>query len=648
MIRLCLCGVVLAALVVGVPFAGGAIAAAPPAPTIISGPAQYTNATTASFSFTDTDPLVTFRCAHDGGGFAPCASGVTYSGLSEGSHTFAVKAVDALLNESDATSYTWTVDTTPPPPPAITGPSNPSNSSSASFVFADADPSVTSFHCRLDGNGFPACANPQMFADLADGTHTLRAIAVDAAGNESSVSSYTWSIDTKPPPQPTIVSGPPQPSGASDGQFAFSDPEAGVGYRCQLDGGSFLACSNPQTYVGLADGTHTVVAEAVDAAGNVSEPTAPYPWLIDTVRPVVALTDKPDAVTSRTNATFSFTSNKPASSFECALDGSGFAACTSPLIYATLGPGSHTFAVRASQLGNNGPTTTYTWTIDTTPPDTAVTSGPPADATTGSASFTFTSSESGSTFVCSLDAVGFAPCTSPKSYGGLGDGSHTFRVQAVDAAGNADPMPASYAWRISGVGPGIADHTPPGEVARLTRKVGYGVFRLAWKRPPDFDFDHVDVFVSTSRRSPARKAVYEGAASAYTANHFRNGFYYRYTVVSYDHAGNASHGVSAVVPPSILLRSPGDGAGVRKPPRLLWDAVPRASFYNVQVYYGSQKILSTWPRRAPVQLGTRWSYAGHRFGLRKGAYHWYVWPAFGPRSKSRYGQLLGQATFRVR
>jgi Bacterial Ig-like domain len=646
-IRVCLYAAALATLVVGVPFAGGATAAAPPAPTIDSAPRQYTNATAAAFSFTDTNPLVTFQCELDGGGFAPCTSGVIYVGLSEGQHTFGVKAVDTLTNESAVTSYTWTVDTTPPPPPVITGPPSPSNSSSATFSFADADPTV-SFHCNLDAHGFPKCSNPQTFTGLADGAHTLSARAVDAAGNESSVSSYTWAIDTKPPPQPTIVSGPPQPSGASDAQFAFSDPEAGVGYRCQLDGGGFLSCPNPQTYLSLSDGTHTVVVEAVDAAGNVSDPTPPYSWLIDTVRPVVALTDKPAPVTNRRSATFSFSSNKPGSTFACALDGSGYSACTSPILYTDRADGSHTFAVRASQLGNTGPATSYDWTVDTVPPDTSVASGPPADATTASASFTFTSSETGSTFACSLDAAGFAPCTSPKTYEGLGDGSHTFRVQGVDVAGNADPTPASYIWRISGVGPGTADHTPPGNVTRLKRAVRYGVLRLAWTRPPDADFDHVGVFVSTSVKSPARAAVYQGAASAYVEKRFRNGFYYRFTVVSYDHAGNASRGASTVVSASALLRSPGDGAVVREPPRLVWNAVPRASFYNAQLYYGTKKVLSTWPRRPRVQLGRGWSYAGRRFGLNKGLYHWYVWPAFGPRPRSRYGQLLGQATFRVR
>jgi hypothetical protein len=644
--RLCLHAVTLAFLIVGVPFADGATDAAPPAPTITAGPSQYTSQTMATFSFTDTDPLATFRCQLDGGGFAPCISGVAYSALSDGLHTFQVKAVDALMNESDPTSYTWTVDTKPPPPPVIAGPPNPSNSSSATFSFADADPTV-SFHCNLDAHGFPTCSNPRTFNSLADGSHTLSALAVDAAGNESSVSTYTWVIDTQPPPQPTIVSGPPQPSGTNEAQFTFADSEAGVGYRCQLDGGGFLQCANPQTYSSLADGTHTLVVEAVDAAGNTSDPTPPYSWLIDTVRPIVTLTEKPAAVTNRTSASFSFTSNKASSTFACSLDGNAFAPCTSPVVYANLGSAPHTFAVRASQLGITGPPTTYTWTVDTVPPDTTVSSSPPANATTASASFTFTSNEAGATFVCSLDAAGFDACNSPKTYEGLGDGSHTFRVQAVDAAGNADPTPASYSWRISGVGPGSADHTPPGNVRNLRRRVGYGVLRLSWRRPPDADFDHIGIFVSTSARSPARVAIYRGSASAYTARHFRNGFYYRFAVVSYDHAGNVSRGVSAVVTASALLRAPDDGARVRTSPRLLWTKIPGAIFYNVQLYYGSQKALSTWPRHAAVQLATQWLYAGHRFTLKKGVYHWYVWPAFGPRARSHYGQLLGQATFTV-
>src|SRR5439155_1570645 len=47
-----------------------------------------------------------------------------------------------------------------------------------------------------------------------------------------------------------------------------------------------------------------------------------------------------------------------------------------------------------------------------------------------------------------------AACTSPKSYGPLGDGSYVFSVRAKDAAGNLDPSPASRSFTVDTVAPG--------------------------------------------------------------------------------------------------------------------------------------------------------------------------------------------------
>lgn len=64
------------------------------------------------------------------------------------------------------------------------------------------------------------------------------------------------------------------------------------------------------------------------------------------------------------------------------------------------------------------------------------------------ATFAFDSSELGSTFRCKLDKRPFAPCVSPKTYRNLGSGPHTFKVVAIDGAGNADPWPAIAHFNI--------------------------------------------------------------------------------------------------------------------------------------------------------------------------------------------------------
>jgi CARDB len=79
---------------------------------------------------------------------------------------------------------------------------------------------------------------------------------------------------------------------------------------------------------------------------------------------------------------------------------------------------------------------------DTTPPAVTIDS---ASTNMGEASFSFSSSEAASTFQCALDGAAFEPCTSPKAYGALAYGSHSFAVHATDAAGNTG-ADANHAW----------------------------------------------------------------------------------------------------------------------------------------------------------------------------------------------------------
>lgn len=105
------------------------------------------------------------------------------------------------------------------------------------------------------------------------------------------------------------------------------------------------------------------------------------------------------------------------------------------------------------------------WQQDSISPQTTITSGPPALTRSTSASFGFVSSETGSTFQCSLDGAAFSACASPKSYSSLKNGKHTFRVRATDVAGNVDLTPATRIWTVDTIRPTITGMRPsPGSI----------------------------------------------------------------------------------------------------------------------------------------------------------------------------------------
>lgn len=88
---------------------------------------------------------------------------------------------------------------------------------------------------------------------------------------------------------------------------------------------------------------------------------------------------------------------------------------------------------------------------DVKPPRTKVTKHPPKVLWTARrhrrVTFRFGSSEKGSSFRCKVDGKPYRPCTSPRTFN-LGLGRHAVRIDAIDAAGNADPTPAVYRFRI--------------------------------------------------------------------------------------------------------------------------------------------------------------------------------------------------------
>lgn len=177
----------------------------------------------------------------------------------------------------------------------------------------------------------------------------------------------------------------------------------------------------------------------------------------DDMAPVVTITKSPAAMTAASSAQFAMKIGDDLSGlghFECLLVGEkDFTTCDEVKSYSSLAEGQNRFQVRAFDgAGNRSNTVEYTWLVDTTAPTIAITSKPDAIAASSSAVFNFAGSDSGSGIAgttCSLDGVALTACTSPASYSGLLEGTHSFSVQAIDKVGNKSGI-LSYTWKSQG------------------------------------------------------------------------------------------------------------------------------------------------------------------------------------------------------
>jgi hypothetical protein len=456
-----------------------------PSASLTTMPTNPSNTSSSTFGFTATENGSTFECKLDLGAFTPCTSPKPYANLAETTHAFTVKATDPLGNTGPGTTYTWTIDTTPPMASITAHPANPSNVKSPTFAFTADE--TSDFSCKLDGGSFATCVSPKTYGNLGDGTHNFAVRAIDRAGNIGVSVTYDWTIDTSAPTT-SITQKPASSSSTSSATFAFAASEAGSSFACRLDNGSFSPCASPKTYINLSDGPHAFAVRATDAASNTG-PDVAYGWTIETRSPTAVVTLAPASLSNTRSAAFGFSADEPAT-FECNLDQRGFEPCSSPALYQGLGDGPHTFAVLPKDaVGNVGAPASYTWWIDATSPETTIASAPKSGTAT-SATFAFSASEGG-TFECSLDGAPFAVCASPKSYSPLRPGDHRFEVRAVDAAGNADPTPALHAWKVE------VAVTKVKSTALLSPTAGARVKRpplLVWRRVARAKYYNVQIY----------------------------------------------------------------------------------------------------------------------------------------------------------
>jgi hypothetical protein len=332
-----------------------------------------------------------------------------------------------------------------------------SNNGTAIFKFS-ANRDDAKFECSVDGMPAMPCTSP-FSKKLGDGTHSFSVRATDGDGmSDDTPAEHLWSIDTVAPTT-TLTESPPAADNSTEVTFRFTSNEMNVTFECSLDNGAFMTCKSGDLVTGIGDGAHAFAVRAKDRAGNVDASPSIHAWSVDTSTPDTTLLSGPVGAVASQSATFEFISPDAGSgaTFECALDGAAFAACSSPVSYPSLSMGQHTFAVRVrDSVGNYDPTpATRTWVIDATPPETMITAGPTGTVPMASVSISFTANENIVSFTCSLDGAAMQPCTSPFNATNLAQGAHTFAVQATDEAGNTDPSPATVSFTVDTVAPDI-------------------------------------------------------------------------------------------------------------------------------------------------------------------------------------------------
>lgn len=124
-----------------------------PDTTIETKPPNPSESEAATFGFSSNEDGAGFECKLDAGPYVECGTPKSYSGLADGAHTFAVRAVDGTGNaDTTPASHTWQVDT-PPETTIDSGPSGLVNVRSATFGVSSDEPNVA-FECQLDGGAF--------------------------------------------------------------------------------------------------------------------------------------------------------------------------------------------------------------------------------------------------------------------------------------------------------------------------------------------------------------------------------------------------------------------------------------------------------------------------------------------------------------
>lgn len=408
----------LAAALTGAMMLTTTAGAIPPAVSVTGGPSGAVASSSATFEFSVDDDAAAVECSLDGSGFSGCGSGVSYSALADGSHTFTVRATNSGA-EVGSDSRSWSVDTTGPSLSLADVVMNVDDVASAvvTFTASGSDPNgPVSVTCTpTSGSTFPL------------GTTPVSCTATDGLGNNSAGSFDVLVRDQTAPTVTTPADIVVSINGVTSVSVPFSVTSTAGTPSCAPSSGSSFPL-----------GSTTVTCTAADPSGNTGSSSFAI-TVQDTTPPTLDLpATQTVSVNAAPTANVSYTVT--------ASDGpSSIVPSCSPASGSSFGIGTTAVTCSATDAAGNTASGSFNVVVqDTTAPTVSITGGPTGTVASSTATIPFEANEG--SFSCALDGGSFASCSSPATLSGLGDGSHTFQVRATDAAGNVGN--ASHSWAV--------------------------------------------------------------------------------------------------------------------------------------------------------------------------------------------------------
>ncbi len=242
----------------------------PPETTITVFPPSLNNFPSVIFEFTCNEDNCTFECGLDSHSFEACTSPKTYTGVSDGEHTFNVKATDSAGNtDTSPAIYKWTTDRTPPETTIISYPVNPSKEITATFEFTSFD-SDARFECRINGGTWTSCASPETYTNLTYANYTFEVRAKDKVGNmDPTPEGYAWSVIVYCSTNSDCSSG----NICLDG-YCVIEPTENVKYSIDNNGNGWWESgetSNPSDYSCLNNNPDPLLGADIPIAGKVND-----------------------------------------------------------------------------------------------------------------------------------------------------------------------------------------------------------------------------------------------------------------------------------------------------------------------------------------------------------------------------------------